>query len=176
MRRRKLFAERSPCRWYFANTRSHTFFLRMITYTWHPSSHKLEPRHLCRQYTHRCSQRNAHALSSRAMSGRVCPPSRLHSLLAPRRSRLPSLLAPKSHLTHPRSMQGLVRTGHGVAGAITAAGAVFFAASLLAFAQDRPTAEESFALAAAGKGEGQSTQMLKIFRVQVCKAKYASLI
>eukprot|EP00277_Geminigera_cryophila_P008871 CAMPEP_0179406572 /NCGR_PEP_ID=MMETSP0799-20121207/971_1 /TAXON_ID=46947 /ORGANISM="Geminigera cryophila, Strain CCMP2564" /LENGTH=234 /DNA_ID=CAMNT_0021177655 /DNA_START=7 /DNA_END=711 /DNA_ORIENTATION=+ len=62
---------------------------------------------------------------------------------------------------------GLVRAGHGVAGAITAAGAVFFAASLLAFAQDRPPAEESFALAAAGKGEGQSTQMLKIFRVQV---------
>jgi len=73
-------------------------------------------------------------------------------------------------------MQGLLRTGHGVPGAITAAGAVFFAASLLAFAQDRPPAEESFALAVAGKGEGQSTQMLKIFRVQVCKAKYASLI
>ena len=65
------------------------------------------------------------------------------------------------------AQQGAIRAGQGVVGAFAAACVILFAASLVALALERPAQTDIAALATAD--QGQQTEMLKIFRVQVLK-------
>ena len=65
------------------------------------------------------------------------------------------------------AQQGAIRSGQGVVGAFAAACVILFAASLVALALERPAQTDIAALATAD--QGQQTEMLKIFRVQVLK-------
>ena len=88
-------------------------------------------------------------------------------MLAVRVYLLLSASSASTHQTQSHAQQGAIRAGQGVVGAFAAACVILFAASLVALALERPAQTDIAALATAD--QGQQTEMLKIFRVQVLK-------